>query len=74
MSSTVLALTDVAHGEETGWRRGQHLIDALPYIDTLTPESKAEVESLIKEEVSPGLHWCVHLMPLGWAGSLLPAP
>jgi hypothetical protein len=46
-----LALANSAHGEQTGWRRNQDVIDALPYIDSLTPEEKHAVDALIEEEV-----------------------
>ncbi len=35
-----LALDSCAYGQSLGWRRGEDLIDALPYIDALTPEIK----------------------------------
>lgn len=47
----VLALADTAFDEATGWRKGQHLIDALPYIDTPTPELRKQVDELIAEEM-----------------------
>lgn len=46
-----LALAATAYGEQTGWRKGQELIDALPYVDALTPEEKQAVDRLIEEEV-----------------------
>jgi pre-mRNA-splicing factor SPF27 len=46
-----LVLTDAAHTEQKGWRRGQHLVDSLPYVDSLTPTEKAAVDKLIEEEV-----------------------
>ena len=46
-----LALTDAAHTEQKGWRRGQHLVDSLPYVDSLTPAEKAAVDKLIEAEV-----------------------
>jgi len=46
-----LQLTDVAHGEQKGWRRSQHLVDSLPYVDGLTPQEKAAVDKMIEEEV-----------------------
>lgn len=46
-----LALTDVAHGEQKGWRRHTQLVDALPYVDGLSPAEKAAVDKLIEEEV-----------------------
>lgn len=55
-----LQLADVAHGEQKGWRRSQHLVDSLPYVDGLTPQEKAAVDKLIEEEVRAGPQ-----MPLG---------
>lgn len=49
-----LQLTDVAHGEQKGWRRSQHLVDSLPYVDGLSPSEKAAVDKLIEEEVRGG--------------------
>lgn len=49
-----LALTDAAHGEQKGWRRNQHLVDSLPYIDPLSPAEKQAVDKLIEEEVGNG--------------------
>lgn len=46
-----LALDVAAHGEATGWRKGEHLIDALAYIDPLSQEEKAAVDALIMEEL-----------------------
>lgn len=37
--------------EEKGWRRGQHLIDSLAYVDPLSPQEKARVTALVEEEV-----------------------
>lgn len=54
-----LALDAVAHGEETGWRKGEYLIDALAYIDPLTKEEKAKVDALIMEEVKTECNWAV---------------
>lgn len=39
-------------GEATGWRRTQHLIDAMPYIDTLNDQQKQEVEAMLEAEVA----------------------
>lgn len=52
-SSTVmaLALDSAPHGEATGWRRGEHLVDALAYIDPLDDDDKAVVNALLEEEV-----------------------
>ena len=52
-SGQALQLTDVAHGEQTGWRRGADLIQALPYYDGLSPEEKLAADALIEEEVRP---------------------
>lgn len=50
-SKQPLLLEATAASEATGWRRGQHLIDALPYIDTLNDKQKKEVETLLEQEV-----------------------
>lgn len=47
-----LALDSAPAGQGAGWRKGQDLIDALPYVDRLTPEEKQRVDRLIQEEVS----------------------
>ena len=46
-----LALASAAFTEQKGWRRGQHLVDSLPYVDGLTPAEKQAVDKLIEEEV-----------------------
>lgn len=46
-----LALDSAPAGQAAGWRKGEHLIDALPYVDRLTPEEKINVDRLIQEEV-----------------------
>ncbi|KAL6756456.1 Pre-mRNA-splicing factor SPF27 [Haematococcus lacustris] len=46
-----LALMQAAYGQAQGWRRGEDLIDALPYIDGLTPEFKQQVDALIDDEM-----------------------
>lgn len=46
-----LAIEGTAFTEAKGWRRGQHLIDALPYIDSLTAEEKRTVDKMIEEEM-----------------------
>lgn len=46
-----IAIASHAHAEQKGWRRNQDLVDALPYIDTLSPEEKQRVDALIEEEV-----------------------
>ena len=51
MAAAPLALEFTAHGQSAGWRRGEDLIDALPYIDTLPPEAKKQVDALIEEEL-----------------------
>lgn len=38
-----LAIAQHAHGQQAGWRAGEHLIDALPYVDTITPEARKQV-------------------------------
>lgn len=50
-SGAPLALPAEAFGEETGWRRRQHLVDALPYVDHITDEEREAAEKLIREEV-----------------------
>ena len=50
-SAKPLAIAATAFGEGAGWRKGQDLIDALPYVDALTPEEKQAVDKLIEEEV-----------------------
>lgn len=47
-----LALEYEVRGQGSGWRKGQELIDALPYIDLLSPEVKRKVEQLIEEELA----------------------
>lgn len=40
----VLQLTGASHAQgASGWRRDEHLIDALPYIDTLSAAEKSQV-------------------------------
>lgn len=42
------------HGKETAqghWRKQQDLVDALAYIDPLTPDVKQQVDKLIEEEM-----------------------
>ena len=46
-----LAIDIAPHGEASGWRRGEHWIDALAYTDPLTAEEKQAVEQLIEQEV-----------------------
>ena len=46
-----LALDSAPHGEATGWRRNEELIDALAYVDSLSPVERAAVDKLIAEEV-----------------------
>lgn len=45
-----LAIDYTAHGAASGWRAGEHLIDALPYVDPVRPEVRPIVEALIEEE------------------------
>jgi pre-mRNA-splicing factor SPF27 len=51
MANPPLALTYHAHGQGQGWRKGEDLLDALPYIDPLTPDVKSQVDKLIEEEM-----------------------
>lgn len=53
-TNAALRLDYAGHGQASGWRRGEDLIDALPYIDPLTPEVKKQVDRLIEEELSRG--------------------
>ena len=48
-----LALDSAPHGEAGSWRRGEELIDALAYVDSLAPAERAAVDKLIAEEVGP---------------------
>lgn len=50
MASNVLAIEMTAHGQGSDWRKGEHLIDALPYVDALTSETKQKVDQLIQAE------------------------
>ncbi|KAI3428653.1 hypothetical protein D9Q98_007476 [Chlorella vulgaris] len=62
-----LALT---HGEDQkGWRRNQHLVDSLPYIDSLTPAEKRAVDQLIEEEMRSSSK-----RPSDYLGDLEPLP
>lgn len=65
-----LALDSAPAGQAAGWRKGQDLIDALPYVDRLTPEEKQQVDKLIQEEVrgllivlSSALFVHLHVLP-----------
>lgn len=52
MSGQPLALEYHGKAQAEGhWRRGQELIDALAYIDPLTPDVKQQVDKLIEEEM-----------------------
>lgn len=46
-----VALDSAPHGEAGSWRRGEELIDALAYVDSLAPAERAAVDKLIAEEV-----------------------
>ena len=46
-----LALDAAPAGQAAGWRKHEDIIDALPYVDTLSTEEKARVDELIREEV-----------------------
>ena len=48
----LLALDVAPAGQASGWRKHEDLIDALPYVDTLSVAEKASVDALIREEVS----------------------
>lgn len=50
-----LALDYAAHGASTGWRKDEHLIDALPYVDHVSAELRAQVEALVEEEKKHGV-------------------
>jgi hypothetical protein len=52
----VLALDVAPHGEAEGWRKGEHLVDALAYIDSLDDHDKAVVNALLEEEVEQPTH------------------
>lgn len=49
--SAPLALDYKAHGQSSGWRKGEDLIDALPYIDPLPADVKRQVDALIDAEL-----------------------
>ena len=49
--SEPLALTSQAHDDQKGRRRNQQFIDALPYVDEITPEERQVVDRLIHEEL-----------------------
>ena len=51
-----LALDVAPAGQAAGWRKHEDLIDALPYVDTLSAVEKASVDTLIREEVSHTCH------------------
>lgn len=51
-----LALDSAPAGQAPGWRRHEDLIDALPYVDAMTPEEKQKVDRLIQEEVRDVFH------------------
>lgn len=52
MSNQPLALEYHGKAQAEGhWRRGQELIDALAYIDPLTPDVKQQVDKLVEEEM-----------------------
>ena len=48
-----LALDSAPAGQAGGWRQHEDLIDALPYVDTLSDAEKVMVDKLIREEVCP---------------------
>ena len=59
----VLALDVAPHGEAEGWRKGEHLVDALAYIDSLDDHDKEVVNALLEEEVRTSLSFLAE--PLG---------
>lgn len=42
-TTPMLALPSAGYGQGASWRKNEDLIDALPYIDTMTPELKKQV-------------------------------
>ena len=48
-----LVLDNAPAGEAASWRRHEDIIDALPYVDTLSDAEKVMVDRLIREEVRP---------------------
>lgn len=65
-------LTLEYHGKATAqghWRKGQELIDALAYIDPLTPDVKNQVDKLIEEEMRRST-----LRPQDYLNKLPPMP
>lgn len=55
MSGQPLALAYHSHGEGSGlqgWRRGEDVIDSLPYIDLLSDDVQAKVKQMIAEETT----------------------
>lgn len=60
------------HGKETTaghWRKNQELVDALAYIDPLTPDVKQQVDKLIEEEMRRS-----KLRPQDYLNKLPPMP
>ncbi|KDD73066.1 breast carcinoma amplified sequence 2-like protein, partial [Helicosporidium sp. ATCC 50920] len=51
-ATPALSLPAVAQTEETAWRRGMDMIDALAYVDVMGDDDKARVEQLIQEEMA----------------------
>jgi hypothetical protein len=51
MAAQPLRIAAFAQGDATGWRRGQDLIDALPYLDDISAAEKQQVDALIEEEM-----------------------
>ena len=60
-----LALDSAPHGGAGSWRRGEELIDALAYVDSLAPAERAAVDKLIAEEVRQGLCPRICMLPEG---------
>lgn len=60
------------HGKATAvghWRKNQELVDALAYIDPLTPDVKQQVDKLIEEEMRRST-----LRPQDYLNKLPPMP
>ena len=67
-----LALDVAPAGQAPGWRKHEDLIDALPYVDTLSEAEKASVDALIREEVSHICGTAHAASPVPWACISLP--
>ena len=71
-----LALDSAPHGEAGSWRRGEELIDALAYVDSLAPAERAAVDKLIAEEVRlwQEVAQCLDILILVALSLTLPSP